>query len=108
MQMFRDTKARNVSSCLQGDSRRVSPRTAAEICKRAHVAPTRRPGEVTREEAEKLHQAILATKIMAPPLDCIAPIGGRSDRARAARRGEGGLLRGDHASRRASIAAIRS
>jgi DNA topoisomerase-6 subunit B len=76
MQMFRDTKARNVASCLQGDFSRVSSRTAAEICKRAHVAPTRRPAELTREEAEKLHQAILATKIMAPPLDCIAPIGG--------------------------------
>ena len=76
MQMFRDTKARNVSSCLQNDFSRVSSRTAAEICKRAGVAPTRRPGEISREEAEKLHQAILATKIMAPPLDCIAPIGG--------------------------------
>ena len=76
MQMFRDTKARNVSSCLQGDFSRVSSRTAAEICKRAKVALTRRPGEITREEAEQIHQAILATKIMAPPLDCIAPIGG--------------------------------
>ena len=36
---------------------------------------TRRPGEITREEAEQLHQAIQATKIMAPPIDCIAPIG---------------------------------
>ena len=76
MQMFRDTKARNVSSCLQGDFSRISSRTAAEICKRAKVAPTRRPSEIEREEAEKLHQAIQATKIMAPPLDCIAPIGG--------------------------------
>jgi DNA topoisomerase-6 subunit B len=76
MQMFRDTKARNVSSCLSGDFSRVSSRTAADICKRANVATTRRPSEITREEAEKIHKAIQATKIMAPPLDCIAPIGG--------------------------------
>ncbi len=76
MQMFRDTKARNVSSCLQGDFSRISSRTAGEICKRAKVAPTRRPSEIEREEAERLHLAIQATKLMAPPLDCIAPIGG--------------------------------
>jgi DNA topoisomerase-6 subunit B len=30
---------------------------------------------MTRDEAEKVHRAIQATKIMAPPTDCIAPIG---------------------------------
>jgi DNA topoisomerase-6 subunit B len=30
---------------------------------------------MTREEAEQVHRAIQATKIMAPPTDCIAPIG---------------------------------
>jgi DNA topoisomerase-6 subunit B len=53
----------------------VSARTADEILQRAGVAPTRRPSEVSREEAEKVHQAIQATRIMAPPTDCIAPIG---------------------------------
>jgi len=75
MQMLRDTKARNVRTCLQGDFSRVSPRTAAEICERAGVPESRRPAEVTREEAEKVHRAIQATKLMSPPTDCIAPIG---------------------------------
>ena len=75
MQMFRDTKARNVRSCLQGDFSRISARTATEILDKANVAPTRRPGEINREQAESIHQAIQATKIMAPPMDCIAPIG---------------------------------
>jgi DNA topoisomerase-6 subunit B len=75
MQMFRDTKARNVRSCLQGDFSRVSARTANEILKTAKLAPSRRPSEVSREEAERVHKAIAATKIMAPPTDCIAPIG---------------------------------
>jgi DNA topoisomerase-6 subunit B len=76
MQMFRDTKARNVASCLHTDFSRVSSRTAADICKRAKLPPTRRPSEIGREEAERIHQAIQATKLMAPPMDCIAPIGG--------------------------------
>jgi DNA topoisomerase-6 subunit B len=53
----------------------VSARIAEEICKRAKVPTSRRPSEIGREEAERLHKAIAATKIMAPPTDCIAPIG---------------------------------
>ncbi len=75
MQMFRDTRARNLRGCLCEDFSRVSPRVADEICQRAKVATTRRPSEITREEAERIHAAIQATKILAPPTDCIAPIG---------------------------------
>jgi len=75
MQMFRDTKARNLKGCLCADFSRVSPRIADEICQRAKVAGTRRPSEIGRDEAERVHAAIQATKIMAPPTDCIAPIG---------------------------------
>ena len=75
MQMFRDTKARNVRSALTGDFSRVSARVADEICTAAKVTPRRRPSEVTRDEADRLHAAIQNTKIMAPPTDCIAPIG---------------------------------
>ncbi len=39
------------------------------------MPPTRRPSEVSRDEAERIHRAITATRIMAPPTDCIAPIG---------------------------------
>jgi DNA topoisomerase-6 subunit B len=75
MQMFRDTKARNLRACLTSDFSRVSSRTAAEICERARVPVSRRPSEMSREEAEAVHKAIQGTKIMAPPTDCIAPIG---------------------------------
>ena len=75
MQMLRDTRSRNLRGCLTQDFSRVSPRIAEEICKRAKVPSSRRPGEITREEAERVHKAIAATKIMAPPTDCIAPIG---------------------------------
>ncbi|MEE2679091.1 MAG: DNA topoisomerase VI subunit B, partial [Myxococcota bacterium] len=67
MQMFRDTKARNVRSCLQQDFSRVSARTATEICDRAKVSTSRRPSEMNRDESEAIHAAIQVTKIMAPP-----------------------------------------
>jgi DNA topoisomerase-6 subunit B len=75
MQMFRDTTARNLRSCLANDFSRVSSKTALEICQKAGVPESRRPSEISREEAEKVHAAIQGTKIMAPPMDCIAPIG---------------------------------
>jgi DNA topoisomerase-6 subunit B len=75
MQMFRDTTARNLRSCLSGDFSRVSSKTSLAICEKARVAPTRRPSEINRDEAERVHKAIQDTKIMAPPTDCIAPIG---------------------------------
>jgi DNA topoisomerase-6 subunit B len=75
MQMFRDTTARNLRSCLQNDFSRVSGKIADEICARAKVPSNRRSADMPREEAERVHAAIQQTKIMAPPTDCIAPIG---------------------------------
>lgn len=75
MQMCLDTKGRNLRSFLQGDFSRVSSNTALEICKTAGLSETRRPQEMQREEVEKLFRAIQKTKLMAPPTDCIAPIG---------------------------------
>ena len=75
MQMFRDTRARNVRTCLQSDFSRVSSKTAKAICELAKVTESRRPADATRDESERIHKAIQNTKIMNPPTDCIAPIG---------------------------------
>jgi DNA topoisomerase-6 subunit B len=75
MQMFRDTNARNVRTCLQGDFARVSARTAEEICKAAEVSSKKRARAVSRDEADRIHKTIQKTKIMNPSTDCIAPIG---------------------------------
>jgi len=86
MQMLRDTRSRNVRGFLASDFSRISSQTAAAICKTAGISPSRQPGDLTREEAETLHQTIEKTKIMGPPTDCIAPIG--SDLIEAALRAE--------------------
>jgi DNA topoisomerase-6 subunit B len=53
----------------------VSPALAAEICKAAKLSPDARPRNVHGAAAEALYRAIQATKIMAPPSNCISPIG---------------------------------
>ena len=60
---------------LAGDFSRVSPALAQEICKTAKLSPDARPRNVHGEDAEALYKAIQATKIMAPPSNCISPIG---------------------------------
>jgi DNA topoisomerase-6 subunit B len=75
MQMLRDTNARNVRTCLQGDFARVSARTAEGICKAAEVSSKKRARDVSRDEADRIHKTIQKTKIMNPSTDCIAPIG---------------------------------
>ncbi len=75
MDMLKATEHRSVSAFLQNDFSRVGPGTAKQICENAAVLPTMRPGQVSREQAEKLIEGIKKTKIIAPPTDCISPIG---------------------------------
>jgi DNA topoisomerase-6 subunit B len=75
MQMLRESTHRNLSGFLASEFSRVSMRLAQEICAEAKLAPGRKPGSLDRAQAEALHAAIGRTKIMAPPTDCIAPIG---------------------------------
>jgi DNA topoisomerase-6 subunit B len=75
MRMLADTKSRNVKGFLTGDFSRVSPRTAAEILERAGIKETTSPKAVHRNDAESLFKAISQTKLMAPPTNCLAPIG---------------------------------
>ncbi|MCG3174335.1 MAG: Type 2 DNA topoisomerase 6 subunit B [Myxococcota bacterium] len=69
------TDARNMRGFLSNDFSRVSPRAAEEICKAAGVSPDSQPKKVRREGAEALYQAINKTKLMAPPTNCLSPIG---------------------------------
>jgi DNA topoisomerase-6 subunit B len=75
LKMLHDTKSHWVSGFLCSDFSRVSPRIAAEICEKAGLNPHSHPRKIARDQAEKLYQAIQATKIMSPPTDCISPIG---------------------------------
>jgi DNA topoisomerase VI subunit B len=75
LKILQDTRSHSVSGFLSGDFSRVSPRLADEICKAAGISPRARPRDIHGESAEALYKAIQSIKIMAPPTNCLSPIG---------------------------------
>jgi len=75
MKMLKSTKARTLQAFLKQDFSRVSPKIAKEICEKAGVYENSRPSRIATQEADNLFRAINKTKIMAPPTNCLSPIG---------------------------------
>ena len=75
IKMLQDTKQRSVLGFLREEFSRVSNQVANEILTHAKVNPRLRPSELSRHQAEDIMKGIKATKIMAPPTNCISPIG---------------------------------
>jgi DNA topoisomerase-6 subunit B len=75
LKMMQDTKSHWVGGFLSSDFSRVSPKAAAEICRKAGIEPKHLVRKIHGEAAERLYKAIQETKIMNPPTDCISPIG---------------------------------
>ena len=75
IKMLDATESRTLQAFLTSEFSRVGPGTAKEICENARLLPSTKPGNVSREMAEALYQGIQKTKIIAPPTDCLSPIG---------------------------------
>lgn len=75
LEMLQNTKARTLTQFLQTEFSRVSAKVASEILELAGVKETARPTSISRPDAERLHRALSEVKIMAPPANCISPIG---------------------------------
>jgi DNA topoisomerase-6 subunit B len=75
LKMLQDTKSHTVSGFLSSDFCRVSPQLADELCKAAKVPCSVNPRHLKGAGAETLYQTIQNTKIMAPPTNCLSPIG---------------------------------
>jgi DNA topoisomerase-6 subunit B len=73
--MMRDTGSRTVKGFLQTDFSRVSSQKAGEILKHAGISEGYHPKTIARDQADRLYEGIQQTKLMAPPTDCLAPIG---------------------------------
>lgn len=73
--MLHYTKARNVSTFLTKDFSRVGKSSAHQICKLAKVNPNTKPQNLTHEQIDKLHKAMQQVKLIAPPTDCLSPLG---------------------------------
>jgi DNA topoisomerase-6 subunit B len=81
LRMLQDTPARNLSAALKGDFSRVTDKVVAEVTKIARLKPTNRPHALSPADVERLHKAIQSVKIMAPPTNCLSPIGEEAIRA---------------------------
>jgi len=77
MQMMKESKSYKLSAFLEEEFVRVSSRVAKEICETAGIDPERKPKSLVLEEAKTLHEAMQSAKLMAPPTDCLSPIGER-------------------------------
>ncbi len=75
LKMVNESENRTVSAFLQEDFSRVGPTVAKEICAKAGIKPESNPRRLETSDVAKIKAAIDQTKIMAPPLSCIAPIG---------------------------------
>src|SRR5919106_3630326 len=75
LKMLHDTKSHSLAGFLSSEFSRVSSHLAQEICKAGKVSPDSRPRNIHGAAAEALYKAIQSTKIMAPPSNCISPIG---------------------------------
>ena len=78
LRMLHDSKSHSLAGFLSSDFSRVSSNLAQEICRSAKLSPDTRPRNVHGAAAEALYKTIQSTRIMAPPSNCIAPIGERA------------------------------
>ncbi len=69
------TRTGTVAGFLQNDFCRVSPNVAKDVCDKAALDCSARPERIATHEAEVLYKSLNNTKIMAPPTDCVTPIG---------------------------------
>lgn len=75
--MLQYTEARKLSSFLTNEFTRISPRGARDIISQAGLTEKTNPKKLKLENVQTLYDVMLKMKFMAPPTDCLSPIGDR-------------------------------
>jgi DNA topoisomerase-6 subunit B len=75
MKYTQNTQQKTVHAFLKSDFSRITDRIADEILAKAVVDPLAKPSSLTRDDCKAILNAITQVKIMAPPTDCLSPIG---------------------------------
>lgn len=70
-----NSQQKTVKAFLKNDFSRITDRLANEILEKSKVDGDKKPDKITRGEAIAILDAIKTCKIMAPPTDCLSPIG---------------------------------
>ncbi len=77
LKMAKETSSYKMTAFLQKEFSRISSRVAKEILDKAEVPRERHPKRLTLDEAKRILEVVKKIKIMAPPTDCLSPIGER-------------------------------
>ena len=75
LRMLKNTNKNTLLSFLQNDFSRIGSSSAKEILKLAKLNSGDKPHNLSVEEADRLLKAMQKVKLMAPPTDCLSPIG---------------------------------
>jgi DNA topoisomerase-6 subunit B len=75
LKMARTTESYKLTSFLVNEFSRVSIERARELTERACLEEELRPQDISRGQAERLLESFKIVKIIAPPTDCLSPIG---------------------------------
>ena len=75
IKMIHETKAKTLRQFFTSEFSRVSPRIAEQIAEGAGLKADNRISSLSPSQIELIYQAIPKVKIMAPPSNCLSPIG---------------------------------
>lgn len=75
IKMAKATKSRMLSTFLKTEFSSMGERTTKTVLENANLEKNLNPKEMSREQFLSLHRAFKQVKIMAPPMDCLSPIG---------------------------------
>lgn len=75
LKMAKNTPAKTLTTFLQEEFSRVSSEKAKEICDAADLSTNLSMEKFELEEAKALLEAFRKVKLLAPPTDCLSPIG---------------------------------
>jgi len=73
--MLSITKDKTIVMFLTREFSRVGRTSAEQICKLAKIEFSRKSYELAHEEVDRLHKAMQMVKLIAPPTDCLSPLG---------------------------------
>lgn len=75
MKYANNTQQKTMRLFLKSDFSRITDRIADDILEKAKINPESKPDRMSRDDFKNLLKAIDNVKIMAPPTDCLSPIG---------------------------------
>ena len=75
LKMLKETKAKKITTFLASEFSSVSLQKARQIVAKAGVDENKEPAKISLEEAKKILETFKKVKLMAPPTDCLSPIG---------------------------------